>query len=148
MRLLSFMFLIVLLYGSIFFKSCATSNKVENKVKKAKKEQPSSPLPHSTLAPGTARILAEVLSHKELNQRRMCEILIKKVLEYGSTTPPLPIGTKLEIEISKTFVDKNETRLSEILKESQPVELTIRFQKQVMFGETLSRWFLIQGTSY
>ena len=90
------MMLIIPLIAITIIINCTSSSKKHEIIKISEQED----INVSTIAPGQVALQAKVMSINKYESKAVLNILVKKVLEYGSTTPPVAKGSNL-----KVFVD-------------------------------------------
>ena len=100
---------LAILLLNICAMSCAGTNQQE---KKAPKLPP--PIPEN-LAPGTAKIEAEVVRIEEISGSTICTVKVLNVLGYGMTTRPLAPETELAIEV----VGSTDEKVDELKKSAR-----------------------------
>ncbi len=98
-----------------------------------KDEQAEAPAPAQTptpssMAPGTVKAAALVLGHEEHEQHYLCRLKIQRVDSYGANTPPLPVGSEIEVIMPKTLFgdDPEGSVASEMLAPDHAVAVTLR----------------------
>jgi len=88
------------------------------------------PAPPKSLAPGSAIASAVLLTCEEREKLFMCQFRIKTVDGYGAATPPLPKGTKINVEVSKTLFKKSSRSATQLLKKGNTLKMTLRYREQ------------------
>lgn len=96
-----------------------------------------------SLAPGTAKVTAEVLTRTEKERFYVCSFRIKTVHGYGSATPPLPPGTEIKVAISKTLLEKSSRTPSEFLKNGNTLKMTLSYRENLLIKKALPSWRVI-----
>lgn len=91
------------------------------------------------LAPGTALIRATILTASD-NQRAMT-IRVDEVMGYGSSTPPLPSGTELSVDM-QNFLQQHPD-LRDHLSKGATVTLIVAAQ-QGMGSDGTPSWTLVE----
>ena len=66
--------------------------------------QDSIPAAPAPMAPGSARVSAEVLDVEEAGDALHCRIRIRRVDAYGAAAPPLPEGAEIIVQLRKSLL--------------------------------------------
>ncbi|MFB3131507.1 MAG: hypothetical protein ACE10K_03185 [Rhodothermales bacterium] len=89
------------------------------------------PLPPPALAPSNARVSAVVRSYRDADSAYVCILEIQEVQSYGAGTPPLPVGSEVEVFMRKILFgdDPDGTIAAERLQTGQTIDVTLRHQQ-------------------
>ena len=87
----------------VIITGCA--GQVEEKQMDSAEEASPPPPPPKSLAPGTAKIEAQIVSVTETDSDILCKVMVNKVLRYGSSTKPIAKGSELDLHISMSQTD-------------------------------------------
>ena len=97
-----------------------------------------------SLSPGTARVSAVVLTCTEQKGHFVCSFRIKTVYGYGSATPPLPEGTKINVKVSKILFEKSSRVTSQLLKNGNTLEVTLSYRENISTEKSAVSWRAVQ----
>ena len=86
------------------------------------------PAPPPPIAPGTAQVTAILLSAEEAENSHRCTLRINQVLGYGSSTPPLPSGSEIEVIIPVHVITSMEpaTSIEALMAPERPLKLVLK----------------------
>lgn len=101
--------------------------------------------PGEPLSPGTAQVKATILTVEgSAEQPRTITIRVDEVLGYGSSTPPLPTGTELDLQV-KGYLESNPKFREQVQQDNQ-VELVVASQQGMALEgtENQQRWALVE----
>lgn len=101
-----------------FLINC-TSSSNKHEIIKINEQEAIKNINISTIAPGQVALQATVLDINKFESRTIINILVEKVLEYGSTTPPVANGSNL-----KVFV--NDSELTAQIHDNELITVVIR----------------------
>lgn len=101
---------VVIIIAGFFINSCSSSgnNTVDKESGSIKKEVPP-PV-------NSADVNAEIISIVTEGNYTISDIKILKVNSYGSSVPPLPVGTIIKAEVTKSSVENSKISEQELLK--------------------------------
>lgn len=87
---------------------------------------PSPPIP---IAPGTAQITATIINTEAVAEGFHCTLKVDRVYRYGSTTPPIPVGTELKALIASQVVETINASASfeALMAPESTLDLTLRY---------------------
>jgi hypothetical protein len=127
----------------IIFVGCA--GQVEEKQENSENEviKPPPP-PANQLAPGTAKVEAQIINFTELDNHFECIIKVEKVLRYGRTTKPIGKGTELILHISKAQSDL--IKLLSNGTSEQKYEFIVEQAEVVIMPSGQSMWKAIEAS--
>ena len=93
--------------------------------------------PPQAIAPGTANVSATVLGYEERDHHYLGTLRIEQVDAYGAGTPPLPVGTEIDVVISKALFqeDPDGSKAAAMLAPDQPIAVTLKHQKAAQTGD-------------
>ena len=93
--------------------------------------------PPLSTAPGTAHVSVTVLGYEERDYHYLSTLRIEHVEAYGAATPALPVGTEIDVVISKALFkdDPDGSKATALLAPDQPLALTLRHQKAAQVGD-------------
>ncbi|MDZ7681904.1 MAG: hypothetical protein U5J63_09400 [Fodinibius sp.] len=97
------------------------------------------------LAPGTALVQATILDFtKEQQTITSLSIRVDEVLSYGSSTPPLPVDTELNFDMSYSL--DQESEVSQLLAKGESMKLKVGSQQGMApaGGADVKPWNFIQ----
>lgn len=145
-RFSKLMIIYIILLTSISYDCASNRNQPSEKTipSEKKADDTHSPLPPPPLPPGTARTNIEILGCEEKNDHYICLFRVKEVYEYGSATPPLPPGTEINVEVTKYFLQQNHYHVSEILKNGNRLDSTLKHRHHPDQAKTSFSWRVIQ----
>ncbi len=101
--------------------ACSSSNRNLNKDKdttKVGKQIP--PVVNS------ANVEAEILSYEETNGYINCSLKILQVKSYGSSTPPLPVGTIIKAEVTSSSIKNTKLSKEELLSKGAKYNIMLK----------------------
>lgn len=135
---LSYLFAIVL--TGLFWAGCSSAKKSPTTSSADSTTQiiervdtmPTLPQPPITPAPGTVKLTAEVIEHNETTNGRLCLLKIEEVQAYGSSTPPLAVGSEIWTNLSQSVLQHQITAqngTTDILPPGQVASFTLKFQQ-------------------
>ena len=83
------------------------------------------------LGPGSARVSATVIGYQEVQNAFLCTLNIQQVHRYGASTPPLPVGTEIEVLMHKRLFgeDPDGTNAAAHLQAGKAMEVTLSHQQ-------------------
>jgi hypothetical protein len=133
--------LLILMSFALLSSACSFSKKEEPGEESMEKATPP-PAP----APGTAMATALVTGCDEKDDSFRCTFLIEQVAGYGASTPPLPVGSEVEVAVPKSVFgeDADGSKAAAMLALNNVVTVTLR-HRQVMStdGDTPPVWRVI-----
>ncbi len=103
------------------FNCTSSSNKTE--IIKIKEQEDYKNINFSTIAPGQVVLQATVIETNKLESRMILSILVKKVLEYGSATPPIANGSNLIVFADESMLSAqvhNNELINVVMRHIQP----------------------------
>ena len=109
-------FILLLLF---IFVQCSNSKKSNEKKSSVKSDAMSEPTPAP--APGTAQVLATVVSIDSTSSKPTITFNIKKIQGYGAGAPTLSEQTEIKVTISTT----NFNRYKKYLSQDKPIQITL-----------------------
>ncbi len=126
----------ILLYSLILFLgfSCASNKNKRNK-------SPDKPVAEISLAPGHIHALVEITDIIDSENGQTIYSLVKKVMDYGSSTQPVPAESSISFSITQAFSDE----LKNTLKKGEKIAVILSDEgSQMMMGNQKNRtWKLI-----
>ncbi len=110
-RFINLLFSILFVGSFVFNSGCSTANKnvsTNKDIAKLPKEVPPSV--------NSVNIEAEITGIIQKGENINCQLKILQVKDYGSSVPPLPVGSIIEASISQTTISNSKLSTEEILK--------------------------------
>lgn len=98
-------------------------------------------------APGTAMATALVKGCEEKDDRFRCTLLIEEVNGYGASTPPLPVGSEVEVAVPKSVFgeDTDGSKAAAMLVLNNVITVTLRHRQSLSTdGDTPPAWHVLQ----
>lgn len=108
----------------LFLSQCCTSKEQVEDSQLALKRTNYPPL---SISPGTAEITATLLKLIKEKSKITGLFNIDTVHGYGPSTPPIGIGSQLDIALSEILLKDNENELQHIMKEGLTYRLLIKY---------------------
>ena len=104
------------------------------------------PPPPPALAPSNARVSAVVRSYQDADNAYVCTLEIQEVQRYGAGTPPLPVGSEVEVFMRKILFgdDPDGTIAAERLQTGQTIDVTLRHQQAPEGSPSAPSWEAVQ----
>ncbi|HMB89908.1 MAG TPA: hypothetical protein VKP65_03620 [Rhodothermales bacterium] len=97
-------------------------------------------------APGTAMVSALVKGCEEKDDSFLCTLLIEQVDGYGASTPPLPVGSEVDVAVPKSVLGEasDGSQAAALLAIDNRVAVTLQ-HRQVLStdGDTPPVWRVI-----
>lgn len=132
--------LLCLIVLTTLFACNSKNNKTENNSKTSGQiEQYASSLP-----PGTANISATLISGLESDDSSSLLFRIDKVEGYGSSNPPLAIGSEVLIKLSNNLIQNDKGSTSKNLKPGASHRLGLRHIGKGAGREGVAEWEIIK----
>lgn len=132
--------LLSLIVLTVLYACNSKNHKTENDLKTTEQmEQYTSSLP-----PGTANISATLISGLESDDSSSLLFRIDKVEGYGSSTPPLAIGSKILIKLSNSLIQNGKDSVSKNLKTGTSHRLGLRHLGKGVGREGVAEWEIIK----
>lgn len=103
------------------------------------------PQPGENLAPGTALIRSTVLNIEVIDSEiGELTIRVEEVLGYGSSTPPISVGTEFSFDVSH-YLDQNP-EFKDLIEEEGEIRVLVNYQEGIKMDEDDKRqsWSLVE----
>ena len=132
--------LLVCLAGATGFSACTTSKSTQN-------EPINRPIQLPAIAPGTVRVDARLGDCAEQARWYECELVVDQVQEYGSSTPQLPSGTKLDVRILNAHMDDMTTESPSLLMKDNLIRFLLAYERQSNPEAGVPMWKVVSATA-
>jgi hypothetical protein len=118
-------YILSIIFALFTFVGCSSEKDLQvDEMHDISKIQPPPP-PPGTLSPGSAIIIAELVSYEKHEKGAVCNIKVKEVLGYGPATKPIAVGEEMTINISEKVVHDYQENKKELEKGAE-MEIQVR----------------------
>ena len=126
---------------SFFCVACLSSEKKLDKTNNHSQKTINSPV---SFPPGTASVFVTILNLKTTEKNKSYIARIDTVYGYGSSTPPLSIGSEIELTISSISFPNDMERVSKDFKSETGHKLNLSFRGKKLGQERANKWQIIK----
>ncbi len=115
-----YLLIIIVIFQLFVYQCCTSKSEIKDVNKYIRNNYPPPSLSH-----GTAEVTATILKLITEKSKVVGLFKIDTVHGYGPSTPPVGVGSILNIEISKTLLEHMGRKISKIFKRGTQHKLTI-----------------------
>ena len=104
---------VILIFILLFTQCCTTKNEVKQEGNNIVNKNNFAPRP---LPPGSAKVTCTILEIFEKEGKNFCITQVDTVHAYGSSTRPIGIGSKMELELNSIVENKSDNTPQNLFK--------------------------------
>ncbi len=129
--------LLLLLSIGLCLLGCASSTQKDAGDTDTTAAETMRPRPSPSIAPGTAKVTALVQRYEAQDNHYVCTLKIEEVAAYGAGTPALPVGTEIDVVVSKALFkdDPDGSKAAAMLAIGHAVSITLKHLTAATAGE-------------
>ncbi len=137
---ITIVWIIAVALSALILTSCAHTG-TEIDIKASDRDNaPVIPPPSGGFDPGTASVMASVMSCTEGDKDIACTFRIDRCHGTGPATPPLALGQEISVTVSKRLAGKEKDLVQQLQMKEKTFDLLLEYQHPTFGNETVRGW--------